>query len=352
MDDTRTPPDLHTQLHGKVIAADFKPYPLLRATHLQTIFPTEFRPQPKPVLRPERIELDDGDFVNIAWGGTGNGPIVVMIHGLGGGFESKYALGLMQRLNAHGWRGVILELRGAGPEPNRLARTYHHGDTADFRHICHLLREREPTTPLYGVGWSLGANILLKALGEDGDESLLTAAAAASPPFDIEPCAEVLRHGFARVYQNYLLRELKVKLRRKHGPVPLPDNADLQAALKARDFFELDDAYTAPISGFRDARDYYAKCSCGQFLHAIRRPTLIVHAQDDPFMDPAIIPEPEALAPSVTLELCRQGGHVGFIGVDHGRLHWWLEQRFDAFFAQQQECDQSSSRAGSHIASP
>ncbi len=336
--------------------ATFRPHPLLRSAHLQTIVPAVFRPKPRIDLRRERIELDDGDFVDLGWSGSGNGPLVIMLHGLGGGFNSTYALGLMQRLNARGWRSVMLQLRGSGPEPNRLARTYHHGDTEDFRYVCKLLRAREPGTPLLGAGWSLGANVMLKALAEEGDASPLCAAATSSPPFELEPCVEHLRHGFARVYQRYLLQAVKASVRSKHGAVALPTGADLDAALGAKDFFQFDHAYTAPVNGFRDAHDYYARAACGQYLHAIRRPALIVHALDDPFMVPGIMPSAQMLAPQVTLELCRHGGHVGFLSArSDGASAWWLEQRFEHYLAgalAMAERGQSSSRDGSHMASP
>lgn len=356
MDASTSPLPNHAASHGKIVVSPFRPHPLLRGAHLQTIVSSVFRPMPRVELRRERIELDDGDFVDLGWSGKGDGPIVIMLHGLGGGFDSKYALGLTQRLNARGWRSVILQLRGAGPEPNRLARTYHHGDTADFRHVCNLLRAREPETPLLGAGWSLGANVMLKALAEESDDSPLCAAATSSPPFVLEPCVEHLRHGFARVYQRHLLQAVKDGVRRKHGPIALPAGADLVAALQARDFYEFDDAYTAPVNGFRDARDYYARAACGQYLHAIRRPTLTVHALDDPFMVPAIVPSAQMLAPPVTLELCRHGGHVGFLSArSDGTSAWWLEQRFEHYLVNalsEFERGQSSNCDGNHMASP
>jgi predicted alpha/beta-fold hydrolase len=153
----------------------------------------------------------------------------------------------------------------------------------------------------------LGANILLKALGEAGDDIPLTAAVAVSVPFQLQPCVECLNRGFPRVYQHALLTALKQMVRRRHGPVqPLPA-ADIEATLKARDFFAYDDAYTAPMNGYPNAREYYRRASCGQYLRGIRRPTLIVHALDDPFMVPSIVPSAQQLAPAVTLELSPRG---------------------------------------------
>jgi predicted alpha/beta-fold hydrolase len=340
--------DRPTVAGGCVVRADFRPHPLLRGAHVQTLFPALLRVVPRLALRVERLELPDGDFVDLGWWGQGGGPIAVLLHGMTGGFESKYLRGLARRLAACGWRGVVLQLRGSGPEPNRLPRSYHHGDTGDFLYLCRLLRQREPAVPVYAAGWSMGANILLKALGEEGERAPLTAAAAACAPFRLAPCAEKLRHGFSRVYTRALLRELRVQIRRKHGPVPTPSRVDLAAALRARDFFAFDDAYTAPLNGFADARDYYARCECGPFLAAIRRPTLIVNSLDDPFMVPQIVPSQADLAPCVRLELAAAGGHVGFIA--RGRLglpHYWLEERLARYFLELE-----SARAARNIASP
>ena len=318
--------------HGCVIASGFRPHPLLRNRHVQTIFPTLARPMPPLAIRHERLELADGDFVDLGWSGEGRGPIAILLHGLTGGFDSKYARGTARRLLARGWRTVILQLRGSGPDTNRLPRCYNHGDTEDFHTLCQVLREREPETRLYAVGWSMGANILLKALGETGERNLLSAAAACCAPFQLQPCAERLRRGFPRVYQNHLIRNLRARLRHKHGPVPVLPPANLEAALKARDFFDFDNAYTAPVNGYADALGYYAQASCGQFLKGVRRPTLVINAVDDPFMEPSIIPKPADLAPQVTLELAPAGGHLGFIAAgDGGRPLYWLEQRVPEF---------------------
>ena len=320
--------------HGCIIDSGFRPHPLLRNRHLQTIYPTFLRPLPPLPIRRERLELADGDFVDLGWSGNteGSGPVAILLHGLTGGFESKYLRGTARQLIARGWRTVALQLRGSGPDTNRLPRCYNHGDTEDFHTLCRVLREREPATPLFAVGWSMGANILLKAVGESGEQSLLTAAAASCAPFQLQVCAERLRNGFARVYQSHLIKGLGNILRRKHGPVPVLPTANLDAALNARDFLAFDDAYTAPMNGYPDAIGYYTQASCGQFLKGVRRPTLVINAADDPFMDPSIIPQPGQLAPQVTLELARHGGHLGFIAAgEGGRPTYWLEERIPEF---------------------
>lgn len=321
-----TPPDTRA---GRVVAGDFRPHPLLAGAHAQTLS-TLLRPTPPLALEIERWERPDGDFVDLAHGGRGRGPRAILLHGLTGGFDSKYLRGLARQLLAMGWRCTVLQFRGAGPEPNRLPRGYHQGDTADLRDLVARLHAEEPGTPLAAVGWSLGGNVLLKYLGEDGDATPLAAAVAVSVPFQLEPCAERLRTGFSRIYQARLLRELKAGVRRKAARMPLP--ISLERALGARDFFEFDDAVTAPLNGFRDARDYYARCSSAGFLGRIRRPTLILHAADDPFMSPGVVPDPGQLAAGVTLERCDRGGHVGFVAADGGmRPSFWLEQRIPRF---------------------
>lgn len=327
----REPEPRSARLHGRIVPSDFRPHPWFPNPHVQTLLPL-LRPTPALTLDIERRELPDGDFVDLGWCGgsraplAGNRPLAILLHGMAGGFDSKYARGVARKLLKRGWRAVILQFRGAGPEPNRLPRCYHHGDTEDLRELVQLLRSREPRTPLYAVGWSLGGNVLLKYLGEEGAGTALSAAVAACAPFQIRPCAERLRSGFSRVYQFHLLSRLKRAVLRKHAHTPL--QIDLEQLARARDFFEFDEAVTAPLNGFGSAEDYYARSACGQYLHGIARPTLIVHAQDDPFMVPDIIPDANHLPPCVTLELCEQGGHVGFVAADEKLLpHFWLDHR-------------------------
>lgn len=315
---------------GKVLEGSFVPHPLMLNTHVQTLFPALLRRSPKVDICRERLELPDGDFVDLGWSGPAKAgsPLAVLVHGLTGDFESKYLRGTARKLNDLGWRTVMLQLRGAGPEPNRLRKSYHQGDTADLRYLLHMLRAREPDVFLAVVGWSLGGNITLKAMGEEGAHAPVNCAVAASVPFRLRPCVDVLRQGFARNYQDKMMNALKDQMRRKHAKVPVPAEISLDLAHAARDFIEWDNAYTAPLNGFADAEDYYSRCECAPFLATIGRPTLVVHAVDDPFMDPTITPGPEALASSVTMELTQRGGHVGFVTSGrYGQPVYWLEQR-------------------------
>lgn len=347
--------------HGQVVESRFRPHPLIPNPHAQTILGSVFRPRPTLEFRRERLELADGDFVDLGWvegprpaddgraGGSAKSeslamdgddctPLVLLIHGLTGGFESKYLRGTARLLRKAGLRAVMLQQRGAGPEPNRLPRTYHHGASADVREVIAELRRREPRARMGAIGWSLGANVLLKYLGEEAEHTPLEAAAAVCAPFRLEPCAERLRTGLSRLYQDKLLRALKDGLRLKYGRgAPLaPGPAGLPQGLAAADFFAWDDAITAPLHGFADARDYYARCESGRFLRHIRRPTLVLNAADDPFMTPAILPKPEELSPWVTVEIAERGGHVGFIAAGrYGQPQFWAEHHIAAHMKMQ-----------------
>jgi hypothetical protein len=201
--------------------------------------------------------------------------------------------------------------------------------------VVDWLREREPTTLLAAVGYSLGGNALLKWLGETGADAPLHAAVAVSVPFMLDSTARRLRAGGSRLYQNHLLRALKRSYRHKFrrrldGPVTL---TELRAL---RDFYAFDDRITAPLHGYADVHDYYARASCRPYLRCIRIPTLILHALDDPFMGPEAAPTADELSPSVRLEISPHGGHVGFVG---GRWPWraeyWLERRISEFLAEE-----------------
>jgi uncharacterized protein len=327
----------HTRVngHGRVVRSRFQPHPLLRNPHLQTVVPEVLRSPPRVPLERERVELPDGDFVDLGWAGSGPGPIAVLVHGIIGGMSSGYVRSLADELVREGWIAVILQLRGAGDEPNRLARFYHHGDTADFRHVCRLLRKRQPDVPIFAVGWSLGASVVLKAAGEEGAASPLAGIAAISAPFCLRTSGEQLRSGSARVYQAIMLRELKRAILRKHQVVAVPGSADLAAALAARDFFEFGDAYMAPVNGFRDVGDFCKRAACGRFMRRIRRPTLVLQARDDPFLGKAVMLPAESLAPQVTVEMAAHGGHVGFVAAGPwGRPVFWAERRVRRFLRQ------------------
>jgi len=309
--------------------APFRPAWWCRNPHLQTLWPVFFRRR-RPPLRRERLELPDGDFVDLDWTLNDSGPIVILFHGLEGGSKSHYARAMLDVLPRHGLRAVLMHFRGCSGEPNRLARAYHSGDTGDIDHLVRTLRTREPHTPLAAVGYSLGGNALLKWLAEQGEAAPVRCAVAVSVPFLLHESSGHLNRGFARVYQWRLLKSLKESIRRKSGCHALPVTADELDKMKS--FFEFDDRITGPLHGFRDALHYYTASSSRQYLQRVRIPTLVVHAADDPFMPASVIPKTDELSPAIVFALHAHGGHVGFV---HGRLPWrpryWLDRAIPAW---------------------
>ena len=233
---------------------------------------------------------------------------------------------IMQRLHTRGWRAVLMHFRGASEEPNRLARGYHSGETEDFDFALRLLKTRYPTATFAAVGFSVGGNVLLKWLGEQGARAPVVTAVAVSVPFDLRLSAKAINRGFSRLYQARLLHAMRsnamAKFSRIEPPFALPKLSEL------RDFHAYDAAMTAPLHGFAGVDDYYDRCSSRQFLKNVRVPTLILHAIDDPFMSPDVIPTEAELSDQVTLELSQRGGHVGFISAGpKGQPQFWLESR-------------------------
>ncbi len=286
-------------------------------------------PPPVP-LAPERLELPDGDFLDLCFTPEPGTALVVVLHGLEGSAHSAYALATLAAVRRHGWQGVLMHFRGCSGVPNRLPRSYHSGETGDLAYLIAILRARHPQLPLGAVGYSLGGNVLLKYLGERGGGSGLAGAVAVSVPFELDKAARRLERGFSRLYQWFLVGKLRAKTARKFATMRSPiDLSRLDAFCTFRAF---DHNVTAPLHGFESAEEYYSRSSSRQYLRRIATPTLIVHASDDPFMTPDAVPTRAELALSVELDLQIQGGHVGFVsGLVPGRPAYWLDERIPAF---------------------
>jgi hypothetical protein len=287
-------------------------------------------------VRRERLELADGDFVDLDWlDGPPAAPVVLVLHGLEGSVQSHYAIGLLQQAARRGWRGVVLNFRSCSGELNRLPRFYHSGETGDLDEVVSRLLERDPETRLGAVGVSLGGNVLLKWLGERESDTpkQLLGAVAISVPFDLVTSARVLDRGFERaVYTRNFLRTMRRKVRDK--AVRYPGVFDVAGARRARTFAEYDDTITAPLNGFADALDYWTRASSGPYVPRIRRPTLLISALDDPLVPGSTLPDPATLPDGVSAEFVPRGGHVGFIeGPWPWRMRCWAEERALEFLA-------------------
>jgi predicted alpha/beta-fold hydrolase len=354
-----------------------------RNRHVQTIWGPLFRRR-RLAFHRERIVLADGDFVDLDWlhatapvpapAGIGRlnavasalaaaatagmrvsfvpafrppadtypvpapapagTPLLLVLHGLEGSSSSHYVIGLLAAARARGWRGVALNFRSCSGEMNRLPRFYHSGDTADLDAIVRRLVEREPDVRIGIVGISLGANVLLKWLGELGDRApaAVVAAVGISVPFDLAACARVLDRGFGKhVYTANFLRTMRRKVVEKARVHP--GYVDVAAAQRARTFGAYDRVVTAPLFGFADERDYWRRASCRPFLGGIARPVLVINALDDPFVPADALPAPADLPPSVQLELTPRGGHVGFLDGWPWSADSWAERRAVAYLA-------------------
>ena len=313
-----------------LVQSEFRPAWWLRQPHLQTLW-GGLRKGPQVAVRKERLELPDGDFIDLAWadGDKPQAPVVMLLHGLEGSLRSAYVRGLMHELNALGLRACLMHFRGCSGEPNRLPIAYHSGKTDDPARVLEHLQQQAEV--IGAVGVSLGGNVLLKWLGEQGDAIPLQRAAAMSIPFRLNDAALRLRGGLSRIYERYLIVSLQRSYREKFAAMPCPLQVDVG---KLDTFHKFDDAITAPLHGFAGVEDYYARASSRQYLPSIRIPTLIVHAQDDPFMFPHTAPTAEELPPQVRFESCSHGGHVGFVA---GRWPWraeyWAEKRIARWMA-------------------
>ena len=303
--------------------------------HLQTLYPSLFLRVLPVVYRRERLELEDGDFLDFDWvDGTPGAPLVMLFHGLEGSADSHYARGLMAHAKARGWHGVVAHFRGCSGEDKRLPRAYFAGDSEDIERMLRHVKTRHPDVPLYAVGVSLGGNALLKWLGEAGEAArvLVERAAGVSAPLDLAAAGNALDRGFNRlVYTARFLGTLKRKALRKAQR--FPGMLDARAVAAATTFREFDTLVTARLHGFRDADDYWLRVSSGPLLNAITVPTLVINAKNDPFLPAWALPAAADVSPAVILEQPDSGGHVAFpSGPFPGNLDWLpqrLMQHFD-----------------------
>ena len=325
-----------------LVHSKFSPAWWLKNTHLQTIYGSLIRRPPALQLRRERLETPDHDFIDVDFYGEGDLPLVILLHGLAGSSQSNYIKGLQPILLQQGFRSVALNFRGCSGEFNRTSRCYHSGETGDIDFLYRTLRQREPNILMSAIGFSLGGNVLLKWLGEQGTQLNLFAAIAVSVPFVLSECASKLDTGFSKLYRANLLAELKdyVHLKTQHLiSLGLDKEADILKQLgnldKINSFWQYDDRVIAPLYGFKNVEDYYTQSSSRQFLHAIKVSTLLIQAKDDPFMISSVIPSLSELSSSISLEVTDAGGHVGFISGFHPlKPTYWLEQRIPEFLNQ------------------
>ncbi len=297
-------------------AVDFRAPRWLPGGHAQTIWPALFSRRysgTRPSFRRERWATPDQDFVDVDWQGeNADATLLVLFHGLEGSSASHYAVAFAAEARRRGWRFAVPHFRGCSGEINLAPRAYHSGDWEEVAWLLARFRA-EHRGAIVAAGVSLGGNALLRYAEEAGETAAtaVRAVAAISAPLDLAAGAQAIGQGFGRqVYTRMFLRSMKPKALLKLEQHPgLFDAAGLRAARDLRDF---DDVFTAPLHGFRDADDYYARASAGPQLARIRIPALVLNARNDPFLLGTALPDPVAVGPRVTLWQPAHGGHAGF----------------------------------------
>lgn len=317
----------------------YRPAWWVPGAHAQTMWGKFFRRRDSHGATVRRWETPDGDFVDLhRLDAAAGSPRLLLLHGLEGTIRSHYVTGFFAEAKRREWGADLLIFRGCGDEPNRARRFYHSGETGDLAFVLDRILVEHPSSPILLAGVSLGGNVLLKFLGERGERlnPRVRGAAAISVPFDLEKGARHIATGFARVYDRHFLRTLRVKATAKLAVYPdLFDSSRLKAA---RSIYDFDDAVTAPVHGFQDAHDYYTRSSSLSWLGAIRRPTFLLSAIDDPFLPASVLDDVRRIAqenPALTLEFPNHGGHVGFVS---GRWPWRSE-----YYAEWRVCEFLSS---------
>jgi len=309
----------------------YRPPVWQRGGHMQTIIPNALRRVPLVTRENERLELDDGDFLDLGWSGRDGDRLAILSHGLENRHTCNYMQGMARALVTCGWDVLAWTMRGCGPERNRHLASYNGGDTRDLDAVVRHALDRHPAADLALVGFSLGGNLTLKYLGEVPHDSRLRAAAAISVPCDLAGSARRLAEPDNRLYMIRFLRKLRRRIR--DTAVRHPGKIDLTGLDDIRDFETFDNRYTAPLHGFRDADDYWKKSSCTPFLGKIRIPTLVLNARNDPFLSPACHPFAEAAASDhVWLDCPAGGGHVGF-SLPATLCETWADRRVASFLA-------------------
>ncbi|WP_062057127.1 YheT family hydrolase [Aquimarina longa] len=298
-----------------IIESQYTPSMLFKNGHISTIYPNLLRTIKGIHQKRERVELDDGDFIDLDWSYTSSQnskKLVVLIHGLEGNGQRQYILGVAKLLNHNDWDSVAINLRNCSGEVNRLYQSYNAGSSEDLDQIITHIIAKYSYTNIAICGFSLGANITLKYLGEGRViPSEIKSAMAVSVPCDLYNSLTEINKPQNYIYQKRFIRHLKKKLYDRQ--VQFPDAITIADIKKCKSLLDIDSLYTSKAHGYINAMDYYSKCSSKQFLKNIQIPTLILNAKNDSFLGNLCYPIDDAKKnKNLFLEMPDYGGHVGF----------------------------------------
>jgi predicted alpha/beta-fold hydrolase len=314
--------------------ATYKPSLLFKNKHFNTVYRTLFNDSNANFNR-ERLELADGDFIDLDISSVNSDKLVIAIHGLEGSSKSSYIVSLTNVLNQHNFDVIAMNHRGCSGEPNRLLSSYHSGKTEDLELVIKYIENQYDYKEIHIVGYSLGGNMTLKYMGESKVSSKVKSAVGVSVPCSLKDSSIQMNLLSNRLYLNRFLKTLKKKTFEKL--VQFPNSFLTEESIKSiKNFKDFDDVYTAPAHGFENADDYYKKSSCKHFIPSIKTPTLLITSLDDPFFGAACYPFREAEANNnFFMEPTTYGGHVGFGTYLNSTLNTWCEHRVLSFLKQQ-----------------
>lgn len=318
-----------------LIASTYRSPRWLVGGHAQTIVPATMMTAPAVKYRRERWTTPDADFIDVDFAlpepADAAAPVLVMFHGLEGSSQSRYALTTMRLFADRGWRGMVVHFRGCSGEPNLLPRAYHSGDSDEGDWVLRRVHARWPQARLFAAGVSLGGNMLAKWLGERAeDAAFVTAAASIGSPLDLAAGGAALSRGFNMLYTRMFLGTLRAKTLAKIER--FPGLARPEVIRAARDLYEYDNEYTAPVHGFRSTDDYWSRASGKPWLRAVKVPHLVLNARNDPFVPAASLPGPADVSGEVVLEQPDEGGHIGFAGASARHGPHFVAGRLYEFF--------------------
>lgn len=292
----------------------YTPIPWYFSGHMETIFPSMWRKVPGVNYSRTRLELNDGDFLDLDWltHPAGTKKLIIASHGLEGNSTRHYCKGIAAWFHRQGWDALAWNCRSCSGEINRLPRFYHHGDTADFGIVVdEAIKKGYDQIVL--TGFSMGGSFSLKYAGEKGKDihPAIKAVVAFSVPCDLRSSAVILDRRQLWFYRDRFLGKLMAKVRIK--ATKFDDPVFKHATRPIKTFHEFNDIFTAGLHGFSGAEDFYDKASCGPWLEKIAIPSLVVNAANDPMLPGPCYPYDVARDHAyLFLEVPRRGGHVGF----------------------------------------
>jgi predicted alpha/beta-fold hydrolase len=294
--------------------SNYRPPFFLKNRHLQTLWPSLFRKISGVKYTREKIITPDDDFIDLDWIKNFTDRAVIICHGLEGNSERAYVKGMAKAFTKRGWDTAAYNFRGCSGETNKQIRFYHSGSTDDLQTVITHLKKLKIYKKIALVGFSLGGNIVLKYFGEKGSkiDKIITAGGVASVPCDLAASSIQLAKKSNYLYMLHFLILLKQKIKNKMKLYP--DKLSLDKYSQIKNFKQYDDRYTAPLHGFKNAEDYWTKCSSKQFLKNIRKPVFLINALDDPFLSSECFPFNDAeINKFFHFETPSIGGHLGFV---------------------------------------